>query len=94
MSIELLQPLLEDGIRNVNFFNGRLLSAEDMRAEQVASRLQHQLLGQAIGEGIARSGADPIVPELDVLLRVEHGRGSKGRMLAAPLHYADREPNR
>ncbi len=53
MTIELLQPLLEDGIRNVNFFNGRLLSAEDLRAEQVANRQQNRQLGQAIGEGIA-----------------------------------------
>lgn len=53
MSIELLQPLLGDGIRSVNFFNGRLLSAEDLLAEQAANRQQHQLLGQAVGEGIA-----------------------------------------
>lgn len=53
MSIELLQPLLGDGVRSVNFFNGRLLTAEDFLAEQAANRLQHRQLGQAIGEGIA-----------------------------------------
>ena len=52
-AIELLEPFLEQGIRNTNFFNGRLLSAEDLRAEQEANRQQHQQLGQAIGEGIA-----------------------------------------
>ena len=52
-AIELLEPFLEKGIRNTNFFNGRLLSAEDLRAEQEANRQQHQQLGRAIGEGIA-----------------------------------------
>lgn len=51
--VELLEPLLEDGIRNTNFFNGRLLTAEDLRAEQDASRRQHLQLGRAIGEGAA-----------------------------------------
>src|SRR5437868_12344456 len=75
MSIELLQPLLEGGIRNVNFFNGRLLSAEAMQAEQVANRLQHQLLGQAIGEGIAYGleVARPSPPTAQPILRVEPG---------------------
>src|SRR5436190_278394 len=53
MSIQLLQPLLGDGIRSVNFFNGKIMTAEDFLAEQAANRQQHQMLGQAIGEGIA-----------------------------------------
>jgi hypothetical protein len=52
-TVELLEPLLEKGIANTNFFNGRLLSAEDLRAEQLASRQQHQQLGRAVGDGIA-----------------------------------------
>jgi hypothetical protein len=52
-AIELLEPFLEQGIRNTNFFNGRLLSAEDLRAEQEANRQQHQQLGRALGEGVA-----------------------------------------
>jgi len=51
--VELLEPILETGIRNTNFFNGRLLTAEDLRAEQDAGREQRQHLGRAIGEGIA-----------------------------------------
>ncbi len=51
--ISLLEPLLDKGIRNTNFFNGRLLSAEDLRAEQQASREHDGQLGRAIGEGIA-----------------------------------------
>jgi hypothetical protein len=49
---ELLAPVLTDGIRVNNFFNGRVLTAEDLRAEQQANRAQHRQLAQAIGEGV------------------------------------------
>lgn len=51
-AIDLLTPILEGGIRNTNFFNGRILSAEDLQAEQAATREHRQRLGQAIGPGI------------------------------------------
>ncbi len=47
------QPILDAGIRSVNFFNGRLLTAEDLTAEQTANLLANRMLGQAIGAGIA-----------------------------------------
>jgi hypothetical protein len=50
---ELLKPILAGGIRSVNFFNGRLLSGEDMSREQEANRETHRMLGRAIGDGIA-----------------------------------------
>jgi hypothetical protein len=50
--IELLQPLLEGGIRNPNFFNGRLLSAEDLRQEQQANRERDMQLAKAVGAGV------------------------------------------
>lgn len=50
--IELLQPFLEGGIRNTNFFNGRLLSAEDLRQEQTANRERDAQLARAIGAGV------------------------------------------
>ena len=52
MSLELLEPMLRGGIRNTHFFNGRLLTAEDLRAEQQANRQQHRQLGLAIGAGV------------------------------------------
>lgn len=45
-------PILEGGLHNVNFFNGRLLSAEDLSQEQAANRESRQRLGQAMGDGI------------------------------------------
>lgn len=51
-SIELQTPLLDSGTRSVNFFNGRVLSGEDLSNEQSSNREEHRRLGSAIGEGI------------------------------------------
>jgi hypothetical protein len=54
MSISLSNPYLEkDAIRAPNFFNGRLLSAEDLSAERAAMRRMLAQLGRATGDGIA-----------------------------------------
>src|SRR5918997_3284971 len=50
---QLLEPVFGGGIRSVNFFNGRVLSGEDLSDEQEAQRRARRLVGQAIGEGIA-----------------------------------------
>ncbi len=52
--VELLQPLLAGGIQRNHFFNGRLLSAEDLRAEQDASRAQARGLARGLGAGVAQ----------------------------------------
>jgi hypothetical protein len=52
MTKSLLEPILE-GIQQTHFFNGRLLSGEDLAREQVAHRDARRRLGRAIGEGIA-----------------------------------------
>lgn len=51
-TIELLKPILEGGIDNPYFFNGRLLTAEDLQDEQGANRQHRQQLGRSIGEGV------------------------------------------
>src|SRR5215467_15864430 len=53
MTSNLLTPILNDRTRSVNFFNGRLLTGEDLTAEQQANRVAHSLLGQSIGPGVA-----------------------------------------
>ncbi|MDA8018120.1 MAG: hypothetical protein MPN21_11800 [Thermoanaerobaculia bacterium] len=52
MPEHLLTPILEDGVRHTHFFHGRLLSADDLRAEQEAHRRHQQQLGRAIGGGV------------------------------------------
>lgn len=75
-AIQLEQPVL-DGIRWTNFFNGRLLSAEDLSADQLADRNARRLLGQAIGEGVAFGLEVSVVagtsPGVDPVVAIEAG---------------------
>lgn len=50
---QLLQPVFGGGIRSVNFFNGRVLTGEDLSDEQEAQRQARRLLGRASGDGVA-----------------------------------------
>ena len=52
-AIQLEAMVRNDGIRHINFFNGRLLSGEDLSAEREANHSHTRLLGQAVGEGVA-----------------------------------------
>jgi hypothetical protein len=46
------QAITGGGIRSVHFFNGRLLTGEDMTREQDAQRIARLRLGRAIGSGV------------------------------------------
>lgn len=72
MRIDLDTAFLDDGIRSTNFFNGRLLSAEDLTREQQARKEALKQFGVAFGEGVVHgleveaivggsSTAEPIV---------------------------------
>ena len=50
---QLTEAITEDGIHSTNFFNGRLLSGEDLTREQQANRAARLRLGQAVGAGVA-----------------------------------------
>jgi hypothetical protein len=50
---DLFSSILKDGIHNTTFFNGRVLTADDLKTEQTANRKRHRRLGQAVGEGVA-----------------------------------------
>ena len=51
--LQLQQPIKEGGIRSVNFFNGRLLTAKDLSREQAARREADWRTGLAVGDGVA-----------------------------------------
>jgi hypothetical protein len=51
---QLTEAILDSGIQNTNFFNGRILNAGDLQADQDANRQQHEQLGLAIGPGVVR----------------------------------------
>ena len=46
-------PILEDGIPFTAYFNGRLLSGEDLVRDQEGNREARRRIGQALGEGVA-----------------------------------------
>ncbi|MDX6529948.1 MAG: hypothetical protein QOH41_2238 [Blastocatellia bacterium] len=50
----LTETITEGGIPWINFFNGRLLSGEDLRAEQDSNLKGRRRLGLAIGEGVVQ----------------------------------------
>lgn len=51
-AVNLLSPILNGGIQNVNFVNGRVLTAEDMTAERTATLQRQRLLGNCVGDGV------------------------------------------
>ena len=53
MARDLLTPVLDESLRTIHYFNGRVLYAEDLRREQETSRRRHELLGALHGEGVA-----------------------------------------
>src|SRR5579862_2812559 len=53
MATNLQTPVLNNRTRSVNFFNGRLLSGEDLTSEQLSNRAARALMGQVIGSGVA-----------------------------------------
>jgi hypothetical protein len=54
LSPHAVQTPITDGVRFVNFFNGRLLTAEDLRREQDANVVLRDRLGTAVGDGVVR----------------------------------------
>lgn len=80
---QLTEAITEDGILSTNFFNGRLLSGEDLTREQVANRAARLRLGQAVGSGIA-FGLEVAVPSgvdtrLNPSVQVEAGMALNAR---------------
>jgi hypothetical protein len=53
MNKALQVPILDDGISFTSYFNGRLLSSEDLARDQRGNRDARRCLGQAVGDGVA-----------------------------------------
>lgn len=62
-STHLLEPILEHGIRNPHFFEGRLLTGRDLRDQQLADRTHHRYLGRATGAGVIEGLEVEITPK-------------------------------
>src|SRR5438132_190593 len=89
----LWEPILDQGIYNTHFFNGRLLTAVDLKTEQDANRRQHQQLGQAIGAGVVQGlevrliadGSDGRVPLVSVTSGLALNRAGQAVALSVDL---------
>lgn len=64
----LTETITEGGIPWINFFNGRLLSGEDLSKEQNSNLEGRRRLGRAIGEGVAY-GLEVSAPKGDINTR-------------------------
>ena len=82
MSINLGESFLA-GLRAPFYANGRLLTAEDLRADQEATHGRLGLLGQAVGAGVAR-GLE--VTQVANNLRETPGRGVHRRRQSGSRH--------
>ncbi len=88
----LLDPILDQGLLHTNFFEGRLLTAQDLRDQQQAERERTRRLGRAVGEGIIEGlevllendGADGNVP----VVAVKRGLAinGEGEIIGLPEH--------
>jgi hypothetical protein len=63
MSYDLLEGIFDDAPKYSNFFNGRLLTAEDLGTEQAYAHKIRGYLGQALGSGVVE-GLTVTVPDV------------------------------
>jgi hypothetical protein len=52
MARNLLEPILDGGVSNPHYFEGRLLTATALREDQEAQRVHDRRLGRAVGPGV------------------------------------------
>ncbi len=103
MARDLLEPILDGGIQNPHYFEGRLLTAEALSADQAAHRARQRRLGRAVGAGVveglrvtvaARGGEDtPPVLEIAPGLAI-NGKGDTLEIAACEAIALTRAPRR
>jgi hypothetical protein len=87
----LFEAILDQGTRNANFFNGRILTADALQTEQDANRRRGERLGQALGTGIITGLevelVDPGAADRYPVVSVSQGLAlnPKGQLLALPV---------
>jgi hypothetical protein len=85
-NIALDTAFVDQGIPHVAFWNGRVLTAEDLRGEQLASQLSRNRLGRAIGSGVVaglsvQPGADATAVNVAAGLAVDRN----GQVVELPV---------
>jgi hypothetical protein len=96
---QLSEAITGGAIRSVNFFNGRLLSAEDLNLEQAARRQADALLGKALGEGIAfglevrQTASAGSLPQVNIQAGLAINRRGQAVALADPVDLSLVQPS-
>ena len=89
----LQQAITEGGIESVNFFNGRLLTGQDLSREQAARRKIEQRIGLGLGTGIVfgldvrrapADAKDPTLPGVSIAAGLAVNAAGDVLQLAAP----------
>jgi hypothetical protein len=86
-SLQLGEAILDTQFRHVNFFNGRLLSGEDLSAERDATHAHLCQLGKAIGAGVAcglevsRAQSSPPLEDVEVTIKAGLAINKNGQVL-------------
>lgn len=90
MTRHLLEPILDNGVSNPHYFEGRLLTAAALREDQDAHRARQRQLGRALGRGIVNGLWVTIqsagTPTAAPLLRIDAGLAinANGQTLELP----------
>lgn len=93
MPVELNTPITEGGVQNIYFFNGRILTAEDLQDEQYANLLHNWQFGRSIGEGVLSglevtlesSGSTSEFPVLSIAKGIALNRNGQVMELPIPI---------
>jgi hypothetical protein len=91
----LLEPVIENGIKNTNYFEGRLLSSKDLTEQEAANKHHRQQLGQILGHGVVEGLEVSIenagVGAADPLVRINKGMAItlEGEIIELPIDYID-----
>jgi hypothetical protein len=97
-----VQTPITDGVRTVNFFNGRLLTASDLRREQDANAVLRDRLGLAVGDGVvsglrvglppAHAAPDPVHPVVRVTAGIAVNRAGHALRLPYDVEVSLQRP--
>lgn len=84
MSTDLDDPITEGGLRHIPFFNGRVLTAEDLQTEQVAHATERERLGRALGTGVLHGLSVQRASDTTVTVQSGQGLAPSGRVVELP----------
>lgn len=84
MPTALNTPIVKEGLERVPFFNGRVLTAEDLQAEQDANAAERRRLGRALGTGVVDGLFVRKTSDETVTVEAGLGLAPNGQMVELP----------